>query len=182
MFKDDQKARIVGNIVLCGKALEAPFSGRKCAYYYVRVKETGDLFDESKIFIEDEDYGEFVIQDGNYCAIIDTGFIKSYIVEDRKYLFNGFSKSSERLEKFLRKHGEYSSGFLGLDKHLSIYEGILAPGERVSVSGKGRWKQTERTDIPAPYGKILAMIADGNKPVYLSDDPDTVKQKNMLKV
>jgi len=130
-----------------------------------------------KTVVEEEVAGNFVIQDGNHCALIDTAKMKSYIVQDRKYSSGTFHDAEERLENYLNAKGSKSTGLLGFNKTMRYKEGILEPGELIAVTGKGRWKHTERTDIPAPYGKILVLMADGKKPVYLSDDPDTVKAK-----
>ncbi len=177
MFRNEETARIVGKVVLVGEALEAPLSGRKCAYYYIHVeqKTSSGKSTSWRTIIEEEVAGDFVVYESNSCAMIDTKKVKSYIVEDRKYSSGTFHDAEERMEKYLNAHNNESTGFLGFNKALRYKEGILEPGETIAVVGKGQWKRTERTDIPAPYGKILMMIADGNKPVYLSDDPDTVK-------
>src|SRR4051812_38551014 len=41
-FVDGDKGKIVGKIIFAGETLTAPFSGRKCSYYYLKIEEYRD--------------------------------------------------------------------------------------------------------------------------------------------
>jgi hypothetical protein len=175
-FKDGDYGRICGKVVLAEEGLIAPLSGRKCAYYYVHVEQKVSSGKSSHwdTIIEEERSGNFVVQQGSHCALINAEKLKSYIVQDRNFSSGTFHDADANLESYLNRNGKKSTGIFGLNKTLRYREGVLEPGEMIAVAGYASWKYTERTDIPAPYGKVLVFSSENGKAVYLSDDPDTV--------
>jgi hypothetical protein len=174
-FKHNEKARVVGRVECIDEPLIAPLSGRKCAYYCVQVevKKSSGKSSSWHDLIEEEVAGKFVVRDGESCAIVDTSQIKTYLVPDAHFSSGFMNDAAPVLERYLLKHGFRSTGILGLNKTLRYKEGILEIGETVAVYGKGSWKELEQTSLPVTNGKILMLAADGEDPVYLSDDPDT---------
>ena len=55
-------------------------------------------------------------------------------------------------------------------------EGVLEEGELITVLGKARWEKAESGQWSDSYGKVLVIGPTDKEPVYLSDDPETVKQ------
>jgi len=173
-------AKVVGTVEFVGEPLIAPLSGRQCAYYYVLVEE---LISDGKNshwrkMIEREVGGKFVIRDGRHRAYISTdSTIKSYIVMDKKYSSGFMENATENLEKFLQNHGQTSKGFLGINRKIRYKEGVLEAGECIAVMGKGEWKTAAAVQLPDTFGRVLVISTTEAEPVYLSDDPDTVKTK-----
>jgi len=175
---DGEIARITGKVELIAEPLTAPLSGRSCVFYHVLVEQrvsTGKSV-RWKTLIEEEVAGEFGIRDDDYCARIEGGNMKSYIVDDRKFTSGYMNDASEDLLQYLRRHGYDSENFLGLNKTIRYREGILEEGETIAVLGKCRWQSAESGQWSDTYGKVLVIGPAGKEPVYLSDGPMTTKQ------
>ncbi|MBI9066348.1 MAG: hypothetical protein JEZ09_03580 [Salinivirgaceae bacterium] len=177
--RDGEFVKIIGKVTLVGDALKAPLSGRDCAYYYVHVEKKVSSGKSShwSTIIEEEVGGSYVINDGTNNAFINSRQIKSYLVEDRKYYSGVWDDASEVLENYLRKHDQHSEGMLGFNKKIRYKEGILEPQEMIAVFGKAQWKEADELKLPDSFGKILSLYSTENVPVYLSDDPDVLKNK-----
>jgi len=176
-FQSGDIAKVIGKVEFAGKPLKAPLSGRPCAYYYVLIEQKVSTGKSShwKTIIEEETAGTFVIRDGRHCAYSNCEKIKSYIVQDRKFSSGFLNDATEELEKFLRDHGQESEGFFGFNKTLRYKEGVLEEGELIAVVGRGEWKNAIQVKLPDTYDRVLAISATEEEPVFLSDDPDTVK-------
>lgn len=177
-FIDGEFAKITGKVECIGIPLTAPLSGRTCAYYHVLVEQRVSSGKSShwKTIIEEEVSGSFGIRDGDYCARIDGNMVKSHIVDDRKYKSGFMNDASEVLEQYLSDHGHDSKNFLGMNKSIRYREGVLEEGELIAVLGKARWEKAESGQWSDSYGKVLVIGPTDKEPVYLSDDPETVKQ------
>lgn len=170
-------AKVVGKVEFVGEPLIAPLSGRHCAYYFVLVeqqKSTGKSTHWDTI-IEEEVGGKFVIRDGRYCAHIDSRNVKSVLVEDRQYSSGFGNDATPGLEKYLNDHEQKSVGVFGWNKSIRYKEGVLEEGELIAAMGKGEWKNAEQVQLPDTYDRVLEISSTEQEPVYLSDDPVTVK-------
>ncbi len=178
---DGEYAKITGKVEYSGTPLTAPLSGRSCAYFHVLVEQRVSTGKSShwKTIIEEEVAGSFGIRDGDYCARIDSNKVKSYIVDDRKYTSGFMNDASEVLERYLKNHGYESENFMGMNKTIRYREGILEEGEIIAVLGKCRWLSVESGQWSDTYGKVLVISPTEKDTVYLSDDPETVKQLTM---
>lgn len=176
-FVSGEIAKVVGKVEYVSEPLISPLSGRPCAYYYVLVEQQVSSGKGShwKTLIEEEVAGNFVIRDGKYCAHINTKNVKSYLVEDREYSSGFLEDASLVLEKYLRKHGQESEGFLGFNKTIRYKEGILEKGELMAVVGRGEWKNSKEEQLADWYGRVLSISSSDDEIVYLSDDPDVVR-------
>ena len=175
---DGEFAKITGKVEYTVTPITAPLSSRTCAYYHVLVEQRVSTGKSShwKTIIEDEVAGSFGIRDGEYCARIDSNKVKSYIVDDMKYTSGFMNDASEVLEQYLKDHGQESENFMGMNKSIRYREGVLEEGELISVMGKCRWVSAESGEWSDSYGKVLIISPAENDAVYLSDDPETVKQ------
>ncbi|BDX39517.1 hypothetical protein CYCD_28720 [Tenuifilaceae bacterium CYCD] len=176
-FMNGDIAKIVGMVDIVGKPLYAPLSGRKCAYYYVLVEQRVSNGKSTywKTIIEEERAGEFLLKDGRYCAHINTQKVKSYLVQDRIYTSGFMEDATEVLEKYLCAHGHKSENFIGLNKSLRYKEGVLEQGEVVAAMGRGEWKDAAQFNLSITLDRVLVIAATDDEPVYLSDDPATVR-------
>lgn len=177
-FLNGDIAKIVGKVEIIGNPLIAPLSGRKCAYYYVLVEQRVSNGKSTywKTIIEEEVSGSFLVKDGRYCAQINTQKVKSYIVQDKMYTSGFMEDATEVLEKYLRAHNQKSECFLGFNKSLRYKEGVLEQGEMIAAMGRGEWKNSDSDQI-SENSRVLVISSTEEEPVYLSDDPDTVKTK-----
>lgn len=176
-FVNGNIAKIVGRVDIVGNPLYAPLSGRKCAYYYVMVEQRVSNGKSTywKPIIEEERAGEFLVKDGRYSVHINALKVKSYLVQDRIYTSGFMEDATEVLEKFLRAHGHKSENLIGLNKSLRYKEGVLEQGEVVAVMGRGEWKDAAQFNLPSTTERVLVIAATEDEPVYLSDDPATVR-------
>jgi len=170
-------AKVVGKVEFAGEPLIAPLSARRCAYYYVLVEQqvsTGKSSHWNKL-IEEEVGGKFVIRDGRHCAHIDSRNVKSVLVEDRQYSSGFGNDASAELERYLNDHGQKSEGTFGWNKTIRYKEGVLEEGELIAAMGRGEWKNAEQVQLPDTYDRVLEITSTEEEPVYLSDDPETVR-------
>jgi hypothetical protein len=172
-----ETAKVTGNIQITGEPLIAPLSGRKCALYYILIEEKVHSGKSSHwdTLIEEEVTGSYVIRDGRNYAYINSKDIKSYIVQDRNFSSGFMEDATEVLEKYLSHHGKKSEGFLGFNKTIRYKEGVLEEGEMIAVIGKGTWRNPEQLNLNFSAGRILEITGSKEEPVYLSDDPETIK-------
>lgn len=175
-FVSGDIAKIVGTVEIVGEPLIAPLSGRSCAYYYILVEQRVSNGKSShwRTIIEEEVSGSFLVRDGRYCAHINTQKVKSYIVQDRLYTSGFMEDATAVLERYLKAHGQESEGFLGFNKTLRYKEGVLEHGEIIAALGRGEWKNTNSDQI-SENSRVLEIKSTDEEPVYLSDDPDTVR-------
>jgi hypothetical protein len=176
-FLNGDIAKVVGTVEFVGEPLLAPLSKRSCAYYYVLVEQHVSSGKNShwKKIIEEEVSGKFVIRDGRHSALIDGSHVKSYIVQDKTYNSGFLNDAKTHLEVYLRKHGIDSTGLFGLNKTIRYKEGVLEKGELIAVVGIGEWRAPQELELPESFGKILQITSTDEQPIYLSDDPETVK-------
>jgi hypothetical protein len=176
-FVSGDIAKVVGKVEYVGEPLIAPLSGRRCAYYYVLVEEqvsTGKSSHWSKI-IEEEVAGAFVIRDGRHCAHINSRNVKSVLVEDREYKSGFREDATGILERYLNAHDQKSTGSFGWNKTMRYKEGVLEEGELIAAMGRGEWKNADQEQLPDTYDRVLSITSTETEPVYLSDDPETVR-------
>ncbi len=170
-----ETVKIAGKVEYDGIPLTAPFSGRKCAYYYVLLehKVSSGKSSHWETLVEEEIAGNFVVREADYVARLDCSQVKSYIVQDRNYASNIFEDVTDAEEKYLSDHHIKRTNLLGFDRSFRYSEGVLEQGERIAVIGKAEWKHAGQGELSDPYGKILIIGPGVKEPLYLSDDPDT---------
>lgn len=180
-FKDGDIAIIIGKVEFAEQPLTAPLSGRKCAYYHVKVEERKSSGKNShwETVIDHDDSIKYLIREDKQYAIIDDYHQKSYIVHDKNFSSGFLNDASPELERFLNEWQYESEGFLGFNKSLKYKEGVLEKNEEVAVLGKGTWVNASEFGLPEELGKILAIKGIDQSYVYLSDDPDTMT-KNVM--
>lgn len=187
-FKDNEIAKITGNVELIEEPLIAPLSGRKCALYYIHVEQKVSSGKHSRwdTIIEEEVSSRFLIKDDDHYAFINDTNLKCHIVQDKSYTSGLFNDATENLKKYLCEKGYESEGFLGFNKTIRYEEGVFEIGEEIAVFGKGIWKDVEDLNLPKKYRRVLEITSNNDEAVYISDDPSTtikkVKKANSLGV
>lgn len=176
-FRSGDVAKIVGEVEVVKTALKAPLSERECAYYHVQVKELQSTGKNSsyKTIIDDHKSCDFVISESGFYAYIKGEARKTYIVKDKEYKSGFGNDAPAKFEKYLRSHKRKSEGWLGFNKSLKYFEGVLEVGEKIAVLGQGKWQNARELGLPDQFGDILVFEEIKGQPIYLSDDPDTLK-------
>ncbi len=172
-FVNGESAKITGMVEFVDVPLTSPLSGRSCAWYYVLVEQRVSSGKSShwKKIIEEEVPGRFVLREGNRCALIDERKVKTYIVGDKQFRSGFMNDASEVLESYLNKHGINSVGLFGFNKAIRYKEGVLEEGERITVFGKGEWKEAAQLGLADIYGRVLHLRAPDQDFMVLTDDP-----------
>lgn len=175
-------ARIAGQVELA-RTIEAPLSGRPCAYWHVTVQQLRPLRSSSRwvTIIDDQRGVDFLVRDGSGAALVKPRVVRSVLVKDGKFSSGRFNDAAPRLEAFLAQRGYSSQGWV-LNKSLRYSEGIVAAGEQVCVVGVGTWETdpNEKPDGGDGYREVnspkrLVIQSHGEGPLLLSDEPSLVR-------
>jgi hypothetical protein len=181
--KSGDIVRIVGVLRRAGhdevKLLRAPLTGRKCAHYDVRVLE---LVSHGKNTSWVERISEvasqpFIVEDPSGRALVETARFECAIIRDGNRRSGTFHDATPAMEEILARHGMVSTGVLGLNRSLRYEEGVLEPGERVTVMGRARWEDDPEATAGEGGGyrtsarKQRLVIEAGTRAVRASDDP-----------
>lgn len=172
-FVNGEYAKISGQVYANGETILAPFSGRKCVYYYAIVEENAGKNDWRKV-VDEEMMADVIITDGKHYAVVETDEPLTYLIPDREYSSQIFSDATPELEAFLKRHGQSPEGIFGMNRTLRYQEGILEPGEFCTVSGYGEWKTNSDESVKVPANRVLVLKAGIEATVYISDDPETI--------
>ena len=178
-FKDGDKGRIVGKVVFAGQTLTAPISGRKCSWYHVRVTQYKYVGEAryAQVLLDESKQGDVVICDGDHYAIIDTREAKAFITSDVVYNSGFLQDASPELQSFLKKYKVAETNMIGLNKTMKYEEGVLEKDETFTVSGQGFWNESADHNLKIPAKQVLVITTSKeNEKVYVSDDPDTVRE------
>lgn len=166
--------------------LRAPLSGRRCAHFDVKVLErvsSGKRSDMVERFCETASQ-PFVIEDASgRRAYVRTDRFVCVITRDESQRSGTFQDATPEMEALLARHGHTSTGFLGFNKGFHYQEGVLEPGERVTVLGKARWEDDpDASSGPSATGGYRdqarpkrLVIEAGVEPVRASDVPSVTR-------
>ena len=129
-------ARITGQVALWGNPLQAPLSGRPCAYYEVTVEQhrsNGKRSHWHQILREVQGV-PFIVRDGTGTAIIDPAGAKITIHMDATSRSGTLDDATPQEEALLARHNLRSQGWV-FNKQLRYREGVIEPGETVTALG-----------------------------------------------
>ncbi len=174
IIKDGDMIKIRGEIVFGGRTLNAPFSNRKCVYYYFKVNEVKN--DQKHLYIEEiiyeEKRGDVIIKHNDYYALIETSDSEIFLAADELYSSNDYFTDELAFLNYLEKIKIKTKTFWGHYKKYEYDELILNEGKTITVYGKAKW-------VPSSKYKKINIEADkfllitSNKPkkekVYISD-------------
>ncbi|MCB9592197.1 MAG: hypothetical protein H6719_05655 [Sandaracinaceae bacterium] len=168
---DGSLVKITGKLVRAvDEGLEGPLTGRRCTGYVIEVKErtySGANVNWHTIVMQ-EDAVSFVVEDATGSALVKAAGAHLVLVRDGHLRSGDLAENSERAEAFLLANGTPSENILRMKKSIRYEEGVLEPGEEVSVLGVGTWG----TD--GDGAKRLVLEASPEHPLTISDDPSTL--------
>lgn len=172
--RNNEYVKIIGKAKHAGEPLIAPLSGRKCVYYHVVVeKKSGKHW---RRIINDIHYEDFFINDGNEMAILqlraqtDTSR-RIHLVTDHKANSDAFNSADENLERYLKEHGQSSTGVFGFNKTIKYRESIIELNESIAVMGIGKWKEI---DVPVDgysSSRVLTLTGTKEQKLLVTDEP-----------
>ena len=165
--------RVTGRIQRDAKLLEAPLSGRRCVVYELLVDElsTGapSLW---RRLLDLRQACPFLLEDDSGKARIDTagpGFVA--LVHDHVGVTSGVYPGNHlKLSMVLESSGLLPMSWLGRWKPLRYAEGVLEPGELVTVGGNGAREIDPGGDRPTLRSPPQRLVIRGgeSEPLLIS--------------
>lgn len=175
---EGQLVKVTGTLVVADQpGLEAPVTGRSCVGYVIEIKErmqsgatanweTLVTKEDAVVFLVEDDTGRaFVKAEGAHLVLVRDGHVQSGLLSDH----------SERAKAFFAEQGTESQQALWKKKAVRFEEGVLEPGEEVSVLGVAAWE-----DVPEAMrgetnaARWLTLTAPPDAILTISDDPATL--------
>lgn len=172
--QNGETVQICGTVEIIGDPLEAPLTGRNCAYYHILIEREIPHARRSRYvetFIEEEGVGNYLIRNGNHFAFVDQKGLLTKVIKDHSFSSGYPDDWNERLQQFLLKHENKTNDWHSFNCTLDYFEGILEQGEKVIVSGVCEWKSAASLGLPSEYGRILHVQAEPGSFSVISDDP-----------
>ncbi len=176
---DGTTGRLAG-VVTSDATLRAPLTGRPCVAYVARVEEKIARGD-TKGWVEriHEVKGlPFTIDDGTGRALIDPGQATMLLQMDAATRSGVLDSATPVEASFLARHGLDSQGWL-LNKTFRYTEGVIEPGERVAILGRGAREPDPSTAADeAGYRSALStrvrIAGTPDEPVLVTDRADLI--------
>jgi hypothetical protein len=168
-IKTGDRVRVTGTVQLLGTTLNAPLSGRKCAYWHVFVESRSGK--SSYTIADEEEAGDVILKKGPHIVVVRTRKINTYLLKDANYSSGFLNDATDTLKRYLKKHNAKSTDLLGMNRSITYEEGVLEEGETVSVAGVAEWVSKSKFRFKSPGDKILTITASEQDPVYMTDEP-----------
>ena len=153
--------RVTGRIHRDAKLLEAPLSGRPCVVYELVIDELSSATPPlGQRLLDLRQACPFLLEDDSGTARVDTagpGFVA--LIHDRVGVTSGIYPGKHReLSRVLESSGLLPMTWLGRWRPLRYAEGVLEPGELVTVSGDGAREIDpggDRTSVRSPPQRLV---------------------------
>ena len=163
--------------MFAGGTLNAPYSNRQCAYYFFNVTEFIKTHNRNrhriaKRILEEEKYGDIVIKNNEYYAIIDTLDSEIFLAEDAIYSSSVYVSNPKDFFEYLEKNNIETKTYWGITKNYEYDELILNEGKTVTVYGKAKWVSIRNyKNIRLNTDKLLLIYPNKTikEKVYISD-------------
>lgn len=176
-FPDDTVGVVQGVLRHLGdEPLEAPLTGRPCAYYEVAVTlQLGDAVTE---LVQERRGQDFLLQDEHGLARVSMHNYNVYVVKDTYFQSSLRQRPPPHVEAFLAKHGVTS--WVPEEHVMRFHEGVLEAAETVAVCGYGT-REVDPDPRAATYGYRdnalrLVLSARSDFPLCISDDIAALRQ------
>jgi len=183
-IQDGELARFVGKVELLDEPLIAPFSHRQCALFTTEVTHhrSSGKSSSTDTLIKEQQASRFLVRSATGAiAIIDRYKFRTLVVEDVRLKSGFMDDATPRMEKYLNAHGVKSETMMGFNKSLQYREGVLEPGETVTLLGQGHWSTPQILGLDIPDEKILVVTPTAQEPIYISDDPEMTSLPAVIK-
>ncbi|MEM9490253.1 MAG: hypothetical protein AAGC55_13990, partial [Myxococcota bacterium] len=113
-FDERQMGKLFGTLREVADPLQAPLTGRPCAYYEVIVEQyrSSGKSGSWRTIITEREGRDFVFEDSAGTALIKMGLAEVAVVQDRHFRSGTFNDATPELETFLARHGKSSEGWV----------------------------------------------------------------------
>jgi hypothetical protein len=158
--------RVTGRIQRDARLLEAPLSGRRCVAYELVVDEPSSAAPSLwERLLDVRQACPFLVEDDSGTARVDTagpGFVA--LVHDRVGVTSGAYPGDHRdLSRVLESWGLLPMTRLGRWIPLRYAEGVLEPGELVTVGGNGAREIDQGGDSPSMRSPPRRLVIRGSE-------------------
>lgn len=151
------RARVAGRVRLLDP-LEAPLSGRDCAYWHVLVEEHRGKNSWYTV-AQGDDSAPFLLADGGREVRVDPRRARMLVRRESAGHTGAFDPASDRERRLLQRLGVAPTSFLGLNRHFRFTEGRIDAGEAVAVLGTAQLREiggaTELLVEPGAEGELI---------------------------
>ena len=175
---------VSGMVVPPAEPLEAPISGRPCVCWDVVAEERGASSNTAWVWFQifrDRGGTDFVVEDGTGRALVRTSELRTALRSDASLRSWAGREVPPEVEEYLASRDLFASGVAADTTPRRFREGVVEPGEIVTVLGLARW---EPDPTPGALGggyRTVAMRLVIEPPlggaVLVCDDPGLAKAK-----
>lgn len=168
--REDTVVRVTGRVRPLADLIQAPLSGRRCAYYLAVIElneKRGNAYAWVEVAREAEGV-DFIVEDASGTIHVRAEDLQVAITRDSHSRSGTFDDATAVEQKFLTRMNVDGTGLLGFNRPLRYVEGVLEPGEEITVLGQARYR-----DQPGG-GSVLVLGPTPHGPAMATDDRDTV--------
>lgn len=181
-LRTNEFSKITGKALHVKDPLIAPYSKRKCIFYFIKIEQKTKSGKKSswKTVVNEEKVQDFFLDKGGDFLVVKPAQnpknYTSYLVIDAKMSTGTFINTSPKFEKLLNDYNIKSTGFLGFTKKLRYTEGIIEIGEEITVAGIVKWKSLNEKIEGYNYSKIVELEGSSKHKLIITDLPN-IKSK-----
>lgn len=176
---DGERVKLVGKLAYADAPVEAPFSRRDCAAYWLTVEQ--ESAGESKSWnelVQDRRMVSFWVEDDSGRALVEADVMPQVAMVVDAHFDSGFLDDPEtHIRAWMTDRGLETKGLM-FNKTLRYREGVLEAGETVAVLGEAHWELDPDPDAQHGYrerAKRLVVRAPAAGRLLISDDPSTLR-------
>ncbi len=164
---DGARVKVAGRLDAGAQPLAAPISGRACAAWSVEVQE----FPGCETIAVEQKLQEFVLRDGSgRPALVRAARASVVFEEDAAWTP---ARPTDTMVALLRRHRLRESGYFGWPTPYRYCEGVLEPGETITVVGVARL-EIDPSGTAGSYREPpmrVVLSATPERPLWILDGP-----------
>jgi hypothetical protein len=183
-LKTNELSKVTGKALHVEEPLKAPYSGRKCVFYQMKIQKKVSNGNNShwKTIVSEEKFQDFFIDtNGDFVIIKPNDHPRNYIchlVTDKNQSSGTFNDPTPRFLELLKRYNIEPETYFGFNKTLRYQEGIIEIGERITVAGIAKWKSLSEPLPEYPYSKIAALESYGKQKLIITDLTEVLPNRN----
>ena len=175
-FKNNTLTHYSGKAFEIHEPLIAPFSEKKCVFYQLKIEQLDKSLKNSKwkTVKKEEKAQDFLLEDnGNFAFIKPKDYI-SYVVTNKKVVFDALNKATPKLQNLLKRY-EIENINWNSRKPLRFSESIIEVGQQLSVAGIANWTSLDFPIKHYSYSKIIKLSSTKSQKLIISNLPNNKK-------
>lgn len=172
-FPETGVARVSGLLEIVGEPMRAPMTNRPCAGYHLVVQRWRSSGNSGswRTIIDEHVLQDFALVDEERRAIVMADGALIALEKDATKKSGTFNSPPVALVKMLNERGHDAKTTFGFNKRLRYREGVLEPGETVTVRGTA-FRPASDDDAFSGYDLVIAR--PNAEPMYVSDHPSVI--------